>query len=55
MDQKEDSIKKIIIQFVIIMIITIAVMIIATPMIETLDAQLELTRRPPAGEWVGGP
>ena len=55
MDQKDDSIKKILIQFVILMVITIIALVLLTPMVETLDAQLEMTRQPRMGEWVGGP
>ena len=54
MDQ-EDSYKKIFMQFLVIMIITIIFMILAVPVVETLDAQLELTRQPQLGDWVGGP
>ena len=57
MNPKDDgSIKKMIIQFIIIMVLIITVMILVTPMIENLDAQLQLTRQPDmSGEWRGGP
>ena len=55
MDQKDDSIKKIFFQFVILMIITVVTLVLLTPMVEHLDAQLQMTRQLGVGEWVGGP